>query len=74
MLKIEYDALPSEQRALVIEGYLDGYAAAIDTVESMIIRIGVESMDRQFVQVRNSIVSILKHNHELLDKGIDGEH
>lgn len=69
MLKIEYDALPSEQRALVTEGYLDGYAAAIDTVESMIIRIGVEVMDRQFLQIRNSIVSILKHNHELLDKG-----
>lgn len=69
MLKIEYDALPSEQRALVNEGYLDGYAAAIDTVESMIIRVGVESLDRQFVQVRNSIVSILKHNHELLDEG-----
>lgn len=68
MLKIEYDALTKEQQELVSEGYLDGYASAIETVESMIIRIGVESIDRQFMQVRNSIVSILKSNYETLSK------
>jgi len=68
MLKIEYDALTKEQQELVSEGYLDGYASAIETVESMIIRIGVESIDRQFIQVRNSIVSILKSNYETLSK------
>ena len=68
MLKSEFDNLNTNDRTFVIEGYLDGYAAAIETVESMIIRIGVESLDRQFVQVRNSIVSILKSNYETLSK------
>ena len=68
MLKSEFDNLTTNDRTFVIEGYLDGYAAAIETVESMIIRIGVESLDRQFLQVRNSIVSILKSNYETLSK------
>lgn len=68
MLKSEFDNLNTNDRTFVIEGYLDGYAAAIETVESMIIRIGDPLLDREFIRARNSIVSILKSNYETLSK------
>jgi hypothetical protein len=69
LLKSEFDNLNTNDRTFVVEGYLDGYQAAIDTVESMIIRIGDPLLDREFIRARNSIVSILKSSHSSLANG-----
>ena len=68
----DFNALDTQQRALVTDAYLDGYASAIDCVESMIIRIGDASLDAAFVSNRDSIVSILRSNYRILNNGVPG--
>jgi hypothetical protein len=62
----EFNALNTNDRAFAIEGYLDGFEAAIDSVSSMYIRIGDATLDAAFIRARDSIVDMLKHNAELM--------
>ena len=60
MNKLQFDELSPEHRALVEEGYRDGYAAAIETVESCVQRIGDGRVDQLFIYNRDAIVDMLK--------------
>jgi hypothetical protein len=60
MNKQQFDALPTDTKALVEEGYRDGYAAAVQVLESCYIRIGHTVVDETSVSNRNTLVEIVK--------------
>lgn len=60
MNKTDFDALSTKDRALVEEGYIDGYAAAVEIVESCVQRLGDSRVDQIFIYNRNTIVSMLR--------------
>lgn len=68
----DFNALDTQLQALVTDAYLDGYASAIDAVESITMRIGDASLDAAFVSNRDSIVAILQHNYNILNNGVPG--
>lgn len=60
MNRTDFDALSASDRALVEEGYRDGYAAAVEIVESCVQRLGDSRVDQIFIYNRNTIVSMLR--------------
>ena len=60
MNKAEFDALSASDRALAEEAYRDGYAAAVDVVQSCVQRLGDSRVDQIFIYNRDTIVSMLK--------------
>jgi hypothetical protein len=60
MNKAQFEALTPEHRALVEEAYRDGYAAAVQVLESCYIRIGDTVLDEMFISNRNTLVEIVK--------------
>ena len=60
MNKAQFDELSPEHRAIAEECYRDGYAAAIETVESCVQRIGDGRVDQLFIYSRDAIVDMLK--------------
>lgn len=60
MDKKEFDSLNTNDRTFVVEGYVDGFKAAIETAESILVRIGDETVDKIFVTNRDTIVETLK--------------
>lgn len=62
MTKEEFNSLNTNDRTFVIEGYLDGFKAAIDVVATVVQRVGDPTIDEMFVANRDSIVHILNHS------------
>lgn len=62
MNKTAFDALSAKDRALVEEGYLDGFQAAVEIVESCVQRLGDSRVDQIFIYNRNTIVSMLRNS------------
>ena len=60
MNKAQFDELSPEHRAIAEECYRDGYAAAVQVLESCYIRIGHTVVDETFVSNRNTLVAIVK--------------
>lgn len=55
----EFNSLNTNDRAFTVEGYIDGFKAAIETVESTLVRVGDPGVDRMFIANRNMIVTTL---------------
>lgn len=62
----EFNALNTNDRAFAIEGYLDGFEAAVQVAESVYVRIGDATLDAAFIRARDSIVEVLRHNAQLM--------
>lgn len=60
MNKTEFDALSASDRAIAEKAYRDGYAAAVDVVQSCVQRLGDSHVDQIFIYNRDTIVSMLK--------------
>ena len=58
----EFNALNANDRAFVVEGYLDGFKAAIECVESIIVRIGEPTIDKLFISNRDMIAATLQQS------------
>lgn len=58
----EFNALNTNDRAFVVEGYLDGFKAAIECVESIIVRIGEPTIDKLFISNRDMIAATLQQS------------
>ena len=58
----EFNALNTNDRAFVAEGYLDGFKAAIECVESIIVRIGEPTSDKLFISNRDMIAATLQQS------------
>jgi hypothetical protein len=59
MDKKEFDSLNDNDRAFTVEGYIDGFKAAIECAESVIVRVGDPAVDRMFISNRDMIVLTL---------------
>lgn len=62
MTNEEYQLLSTEDKKLASEAYIDGYSSAIETVESIVIRIGDERIDTRIELTVNNVLSILRYN------------
>ena len=62
MKPAEFNALNTNDRTFVVEGYLDGFKAAIDCVESIIVRIGEPTIDKLFISNRDMIAATLQQS------------
>lgn len=60
MTREEFNNLNANDRAFTAEGYVDGFKAAIETAESVIVRIGDETVDKLFISNRDMVVDTLK--------------
>lgn len=58
----EFNALNTNDREFVVEGYLDGFKAAIECVESIIVRIGEPTIDKLFISNRDMIAATLQQS------------
>jgi hypothetical protein len=58
----EFNTLNANDRAFVVEGYLDGFKAAIECVESIIVRIGEPTIDKLFISNRDMIAATLQQS------------
>lgn len=74
MTKEEFNSLNTNDRIFAIEGYLDGFTAAIEVAQSVIQRIGDPTIDKMFISNRDSIVSILNGSLEKMKTSIIGVH
>lgn len=70
MTKEEFNALNTNDRTFAIEGYLDGFNAAIEVAQSIIQRIGDPTIDKMFIANRDSIVDILTHSYEKMKASV----
>lgn len=59
MTKEEFNSLNTNDRAFTVEGYIDGFQAAIETVKSTLVRVGDPGVDRMFITNRDLIVTTL---------------
>ncbi len=71
MTKEEFNSLNTNDRTFVTEGYHDGFAAAIEVVQSVIQRTGDPTIDKMFISNRDSIVHILNHFFEKMKASIN---
>ena len=62
MTNEEYQLLSTEDKKLASEAYIDGYSSAIETVESIVIRIGDERIDTTSKLAVNNVLSVLRYN------------
>lgn len=60
MNKEQFDALPPAMQALAETAYRDGYAAAIDDVEAIRLRIGDSVFDKAFTNAKELIVLTMR--------------
>lgn len=66
MTKEEFNSLNTNDRTFTVEGYLDGFKAALESVESMTVRVGEQTIDNMFISNRNMIAAMLKGSLEKL--------
>lgn len=59
MTREEFNSLNTNDRAFTVEGYIDGFKAAVEVAESIIIRVD-GSVDVRFVTNKAMIVDTLK--------------
>lgn len=60
MTREEFNDLNTNDRAFTVEGYIDGFKAAIETAESIVVRIGDETVDKLFISNRDMVVDTLR--------------
>jgi predicted oxidoreductase len=66
MLQSEYDALNREQQVLVEDGYIEGYQHAIEDVEAILVRTGIDALDELFLHAKTNILNILNYHLSML--------
>lgn len=62
------ETLLEEAQTLARGSYLDGFKTALNSVESLTIRIGEEQIDKQFLANKNLIVDMLKTQLKIYEK------
>ena len=62
MTNEEFQMLSTEDKKLASEAYIDGYRSAIETVESITIRVGDERIDTTSKLAVNNVLSVLRYN------------
>lgn len=60
MTREEFNNLNTNDRTFAVEGYIDGFKAAIETAESVIVRVGDPTADEVFIISRDMVVDTLK--------------
>lgn len=55
----QYQALDANGKAIAAEAYIDGFNACVNIVESMVVRVGVDAIDKDFLANKKLILDTL---------------